>query len=140
MLEMFTLWKISELHTSSLQLWKGASLMGAPHGILKKAVEQSKPDKTGPLPRALKIEVTGEYGSGKEKIARLICEMLKRDLIYSKRVTIQLRAAQGFDGNPVCEGPDDATFLVLVTDGSPETPETEDAFKVMADDHFLREP
>jgi len=95
--------------------------MGAPHGPLKKAVAQPKPDKTGPLPRTLKIEITGGPESGKEKMARRIIEMLQRDLIYSNRVTCQLKYPEG--GNPdtvAVEGPDDATFLVIVTGGEPK--------------------
>jgi len=94
--------------------------MGAPYGPLKKAVAQPKPDRTGPIPRTLKIEVTGGYGSGKEGIARKICAMLKKELIYSDRVTVRLEIERGVDGNPEQEGPEDATFLLQVWDGEPQ--------------------
>jgi len=103
-------------------------LMGAPHNILKKAVEQPKPDRTGPLPRALKIEITGGYGSGKEKMARMIRDMLKRELSYRDRVTVQVRLPD--DGTETLlpngemekriEGPDDATFLIVAIQGDPQ--------------------
>ena len=67
----------------------------------------------------LKIEVTGRYGSGKEKIARMIGDMLKKELIY-RRVTVRLEIERGVDGNPEQEGPEDATFLIQVRDGEPQ--------------------
>lgn len=101
--------------------------MGAPYGTLKKAVAQPKPDKTGPIPRTLKIEITGGYGSGKESIAHKIEAMLKKDLLYSARVTTRLvlppdgTETLQLDGtvSSRSEGPEDATFLIVVTQGEP---------------------
>jgi hypothetical protein len=113
--------------------------MGAPNQPLKKPVEQPKPDRTGTLPRSLKIEITGGYGSGAEKMARRIAEMLKKDLIYSNRVTVRLELppdgtemdlevpVQNPDGSTTMatrpskftEGPEDATFLLVVRNGLP---------------------
>jgi hypothetical protein len=66
----------------------------------------------------LKIEITGGFGSGKDALARKIREMLRTDPFYNhaftQEITVQMRLPRGVDGLPVVEGPDDATYQIIV--------------------------